>query len=141
MKINCIFCKIVRGDIPALKVYEDNYTLAFLDIAPVNPGHVLVISKFHAANLDDVDELMLAYMMRTVQKVGQAMRASLGVKGYNVIVNNGKVAGQLIDHTHIHVIPRYDKDGLTPWPQTKYKDDEARKIVAKIKAKIKVCQQ
>jgi histidine triad (HIT) family protein len=140
MKVNCIFCKIVRGDIPAFKVYEDGYTLAFLDIAPVNPGHVLVISKFHAANLDDVDDLMLAYMMRTVQKVGQAMRKSLGVKGYNVIVNNGKLAGQLVDHCHIHVIPRYEKDGLTPWPQAKYQDDEARKIVAKLKSGIiKIC--
>ena len=139
MKTNCIFCKIVAGDIPALKVYEDNYTLAFLDIAPVTPGHVLVISKFHASNLDDVDELMFAYMMRAVQRVGQSMRDSLGVKGYNVIVNNGKVAGQLVDHTHIHVIPRYEKDGLTPWPQTKYKDDEARKITAKLKSGIKVC--
>ncbi len=139
MKINCIFCKIVRGDISAFKVYEDSYTLAFLDIAPVTPGHVLVISKLHTANLDDVDDLMLAYMMRAVKKVGQSMRSTLGVKGYNVIVNNGQVAGQLVDHTHIHVIPRYDKDGLTPWPQTKYKDDEARKILAKLKSNIKAC--
>jgi len=139
MKTNCIFCKIVAGDIPALKVYEDNYILAFLDIAPVNPGHVLVISKFHAGNLDDVDDLMLAYMMRAVQRVGASMSKGLGVKGYNVIVNNGKVAGQLIDHTHIHVIPRYEKDGLTPWPQTKYKDDEARKITTKLKSGIKAC--
>ena len=137
MKINCLFCKIVRGDIPAFKVYEDDYTLAFLDIAPVAPGHVLVISKVHTANLDDVDDLMLAYMMRAVQKIGQAMRAALGVKGYNVIVNNGQVAGQLVDHTHIHIIPRYDRDGLTPWPQTKYRDDEARKIMAKLKSGLK----
>jgi histidine triad (HIT) family protein len=140
MKTNCIFCKIVANTIPSFKVYEDNYTLAFLDIAPVNPGHVVIVSKFHASNLDDVDDLMLAYMMRTVKRVGQAMRSGLGIKGYNVIVNNGKVAGQLIDHTHIHVIPRHEKDGLTNWPQTKYKDDEARKIMAKLKAVVKTCE-
>ena len=139
MKINCIFCKIVRGDIPCFKVYEDNYTLAFLDIAPVRPGHVLVIPKFHFTNLDDVDEVMLASMVRTAQRVGVAMKKALGTKGYNIIINNGSVAGQLIDHCHIHLIPRQEKDGLAPWPQGKYADGEASKIAAKIKDKIKIC--
>lgn len=139
MKVNCIFCKIIRGDIPAYKVYEDNNVLAFLDIAPVRPGHVLVAPKIHSGNLDDIDELMLACLMRAVKRVGRAMEKGLGVKGYNVIINNGAVAGQLIDHCHIHIIPRQSKDGLTPWPQSRYKDDEARKLAAKIKASIVIC--
>jgi len=134
MKMNCIFCKIVRGDITAFKVYEDSYTLAFLDIAPVTPGHVLVVAKLHSGNLDDVDDLMLAYIMRTVQRIGAALRKSLGVKGYNVIVNNGAVAGQLIDHFHVHLIPRRAEDGLRGWPQGKYQGDAAKKLAAKIKA-------
>jgi histidine triad (HIT) family protein len=136
MKVNCIFCKIIRGDIPAYTVYEDSYVIAFLDIAPVNPGHVLVAPKLHSGNLDDVDDLMLAYLLRAVKRVGRAMVSGLGVKGYNVMINNGAVAGQLIDHCHVHVIPRRPGDGLTGWPQARYKDDEARKVAAKIKAKI-----
>jgi len=139
MKVNCIFCKIVRGDIPAFKVYEDDHVLAFLDIAPVNPGHVLIIPKLHSANLDDVDDLMLAYLMRAVKQIGQAMKKSLGTAGYNVIINNGTVAGQLVDHCHIHLIPRRANDGLTAWPQSKYKSDEAKKMAAKIKSGIAVC--
>lgn len=136
MKVNCIFCKIIRGDIPALKVYEDDYILAFLDIAPVSPGHVLVVPKIHSKNLDDVDDVMLAYLLRGVKRVGLAMKKALGVDGYNVVINNGPVAGQLIDHCHIHIIPRRSGDGLTAWPPAKYQGDEAKKIVAKIKAKV-----
>ncbi len=139
MKTNCIFCKIISGDIPAYKVYEDSYVLAFLDIAPVNPGHVLVVPKIHSSNLDDIDELMLGYLMKVVRLIGRSMKKSLGANGYNVIINNGAVAGQLIDHCHVHLIPRHPKDGLTPWPQAKYKDDEPRKLAAKIKANVIVC--
>lgn len=139
MKLNCIFCKIVRGDIPAIKIYEDSHALAFLDISPVTSGHVLVVPKEHSQNLDDIDDLMLAYLMRAVQKIGVAMEKGLGVKGYNVIINNGADAGQLIDHCHLHVIPRYKNDKLTQWPHTKYTDDQARKVAAKIKSKLPVC--
>lgn len=138
MKVNCIFCKIVRGDIPSLKVYEDDYILAFLDISPVSFGHVLVIPKIHSRNLDDVDDLMLSYLMRGVKRIGQALKRGLGVDGYNVIINNGSVAGQLIDHCHIHVVPRRSDDGLTAWPHTEYKGDAAKKIAEKISSKVVV---
>jgi len=136
MKINCIFCKIARNDIPAFKIYEDDYVMAFLDIAPVSPGHILVAPKLHSGNLDDVDDLMLAYLLRAVRRLGKAVESGLGVTGYNVIINNGVVAGQMIDHCHVHLIPRRAKDGLNPWPQGKYPDDQARKVAAKIKAKL-----
>ncbi len=135
--MDCIFCQIIQGKIPAHKVYEDDDCLAFLDIAPVNKGHVLVIPKKHFLNLEEIDEVALSKLIITVKKVGQSLKIGLGVKGYNVQLNNGKVAGQVIGHIHFHVIPRFPQDGLKLWPQGKYKEGEPRKILEKIKNNFK----
>lgn len=130
---NCIFCKIAAGEIPSYKIYEDDEVLAFLDIAPVNPGHVLVIPKKHFRNLEDINEEELCKLMIVIKKIGQAIKDGLGVEGYNVIENNDPVAGQIINHLHFHIIPRRTDDGLGLWPQGKYANGEAEKIMNKVK--------
>jgi histidine triad (HIT) family protein len=131
--MDCIFCKIVAGDIPAYKVYEDDKVLAFLDIAPVNYGHTLVIPKEHFVNLEEIPEDKLTAVVAVVKKIGQALKQGLGVVGYNVQLNNDPVAGQVVPHLHFHVIPRQAGDGLRLWPQGKYADGEAEEVVEKIK--------
>lgn len=130
---DCIFCKIVAGEIPAAKIYEDNETLAFLDIAPVSQGHVLIVAKKHFANMEEIDEQILCSLIKTVKKIGQAMKMGLGITGYNIQVNNDPIAGQIIPHIHFHIIPRTEGDGLKLWPQGKYAEGEAEKIAEKIK--------
>ena len=107
---DCIFCKIVRGDIPCHKVYEDDDVLAFLDISQTTKGHTLVISKEHFRNLLYVPKDILAKVMGAAQKIAQAQVASLGAKGVNIINNTNEVAGQTIMHFHVHVIPRYSNE-------------------------------
>ena len=107
---DCIFCKIVRGDIPCHKVYEDDDVLAFLDISQTTKGHTLVISKEHFRNLLYVPKDILAKVMGAAQKIAQAQVASLGAKGVNIINNTNEVAGQTVMHFHFHVIPRYSNE-------------------------------
>jgi len=133
---DCIFCKIVAGEIPCTKVYEDDNILAFLDIAPVNPGHSLVITKKHYANLEEVPEAELVELIKAVKKIGKALKDGLGVKGYNVQENNDPVAGQIIPHIHFHVVPRQENDGLKLWPQKKYEEGQAQEVADKIKKSI-----
>lgn len=131
--MDCIFCKIISGKIPNHKVYEDEHTLAFLDIAPVNHGHTLVVSKKHFANFEEADEKTLCQLIKTVKKVGKALKNGLQVEGYNVGVNNDPIAGQIIPHLHFHIIPRIKGDGLKLWNQKKYGNGEAEKVLEKIK--------
>jgi histidine triad (HIT) family protein len=131
----CIFCQIIQGEIPSYRVYEDAESIAFLDINPTSPGHVLVMPKAHFVNLEDVSEVDLAATMQAVKKVGQSLKTNLGVLGYNVYENNDPVAGQLVPHLHFHVIPRRENDGLQLWPQRQYEPGEAEAILNKIKIK------
>jgi len=135
--MHCIFCSIIKREIKSDIVYEDNYTIAFLDIAPVSSGHILIVPKLHFANLEEVDELMLAYVMRSAKKLAAALTKGPKVSGYNIVVNNGAVAGQVIDHFHLHLIPRRKDDGLVAWPQNKYQAAEAASIAKKISSLIK----
>jgi histidine triad (HIT) family protein len=129
----CIFCKIVRADIPSYKVYEDDYTLAFLDIAPVSKGHTLVIPKKHYVNFEDIPEEELSAVIKTVKRVGRMLKENFGVVGYNMQVNNDSIAGQIIPHIHFHLIPREEGDGLELWPQGGYDPGEAEEIIKKIR--------
>lgn len=130
--IDCIFCKIVKGEIPCAKVYEDDNVLAFLDIAPVNIGHTLVISKEHFKDIHEVPESLVGDMMRVVKKISAALR-SLPADGVNVIMNNEGAAGQIIFHAHIHVIPRLKNDGFELWHGKRiYKDGEKEETAKKI---------
>ena len=120
---DCVFCKIVSGEIPSYKVYEDENTLAFLDIQPVSPGHTLVIHKKHFA----------CQLIKTVKKVGKILKKGLNLEAYNVQVNNDPLAGQVIPHVHFHLTPRLPGDGLRLWPQRKYESGEAEAVLAKLK--------
>ena len=131
--MDCIFCKIVAGELPCYKVYEDDDVLAFLDVAPVSFGHVLVVPKKHFVNMEDIPEDELCKVIKAVKKIGKALKGGLGVAGYNVQVNNDPIAGQIVPHIHFHVIPRREGDGLELWPQGKYGEGEAEEILEKIK--------
>lgn len=130
--MDCIFCKIIKGEIPSYKVYEDDDTLAFLDIQPVNPGHTLVVPKQHFENLEAIPEDMLCKVMSAVKKVGKTIKDNIA-PSYNIQENNDSVAGQVIPHIHWHVIPRQVNDGLRLWSQRKYETGEAESILEKIK--------
>ena len=129
---SCLFCKIVRGEIPAEKVYEDADTFAFLDIKPVNPGHTLVVPKEHYANIFEVPDALVTKMIATVKKIAHGVRDGLGVQDINIAMNNGEHSGQTVFHAHMHVIPRHEGDGHLPWKGTPYKENEADLIAQKI---------
>lgn len=115
---DCIFCKIANKEIPAEIFYEDEHTIAFIDIRPVSKGHSLVIPKKHFIDLLATDTDVLAAMMETVKKVGQGVMAATGATGFNLGVNTKAAAGQVVFHTHFHIIPRYAHDGLKMWPHS-----------------------
>lgn len=115
--MDCIFCRIVAGQIPCFKVFEDEATLAFMDINPLAEGHLLVIPKAHCANLWEADESTLSAVMATAGRVGRAMRSALGLDSLNVVQANGPHAAQSVPHLHLHLIPRRAGDGLgMDWP-------------------------
>jgi histidine triad (HIT) family protein len=131
--MSCVFCEIIKGNIPSYKVYEDDDVYAFLDIAPVSYGHTLVVPKEHYTNMEAIPEEVLRKLITAVKKVGKAVKEGLGVAGYNISENNDPVAGQVIPHIHFHIIPRRRGDGLKLWPQGKYGDGEAEDVAKKIK--------
>ena len=125
MDENCIFCKIISGKIPAAKVYEDAHCIAFLDINPAVKGHALVVPKTHAETLLDLTAEDLAAAMTVVQNLSGAIVNAVSAKGFNLLQNNRKVAGQVIPHVHFHIIPRYDGDNQDfSWKHTKYGEGE-----------------
>ncbi len=128
----CIFCQIVNQEIPANRVYEDTDTLAFLDIKPINAGHILVVPKKHYQNFEDVPEEELKKVIVTVKKMGALLKDKLGVVGYNVVENNDPVSGQIIAHLHFHVIPRHQVDGNAFWDQRDYQPGEAEEVMKKL---------
>lgn len=129
---SCIFCKIVHGELPSQKIYEDDKTYAFLDINPVNPGHTLVIPKKHTLDVFEIDEHEWYAVMRTVRKIAHALEKSLNPSGINLAMNNRSGAGQVVFHAHVHVMPRYPNDGHEPWKGSSYKANEAREITERI---------
>lgn len=134
---NCIFCKIVKGELPAIKVYENDKVIAFLDIHPVNPGHTLVVPKEHFENLLDGSDEVLKEIMLTIKKVAWAITRAFNLKGFNIEQNNGAVAGQIVPHLHWHIIPRFSDDGLRHWPGKEYKEGEMEEVGKKISEQIR----
>ncbi|MSR85708.1 HIT family protein [Candidatus Uhrbacteria bacterium] len=134
---DCLFCKIIAKEIPSTAVYEDVDVYAFLDVGPVNPGHVLVVPKAHSSGLLDTDPQMLKTWTIVVQNIARAVKLGLGVSGFNLQQNEGVVAGQTIMHLHAHIIPRYEHDGLKLWSSKRYASpEEAQTIAEKIKNKL-----
>jgi histidine triad (HIT) family protein len=131
----CIFCKIVRGDIPAVKVYEDGETLAFMDIHPNHKGHVLVVPKDHVENIYGIPAETAARLMVAVQKLSVAIKNAVDADGINISMNNESAAGQIIWHAHMHIIPRYNEDGGYVGTYT-YIAGEMEEIAEKVKAEL-----
>ena len=118
---NCIFCKIVAGQIPALRVFEDDSTLAFLDIGPLAEGHLLVVPKHHYARIEDVPPDGMAALAVHFPRLVRAVTKAVSAEGCNLLLNNERVAGQEVPHVHWHVIPRTAADGLGfRWKSSKY---------------------
>ena len=117
----CIFCKIIGGQIPAAKVYEDAHTFAFLDIAPFEKGHVLVVPKHHAAFLTDLPQPELLPVITAVQRVAALLLQKLPCDGFNLVQNNGACATQVVPHVHFHVVPRRNGQPVN-WTPGAYAD-------------------
>lgn len=136
MSADCIFCKIVAGQIPSTKVYEDAEILAFMDIGPIVKGHTLVIPKQHVNLVTEAPVGVLARVMSVVQKVAAAQMNALKADGVNIFQANGKAAGQVVPHLHFHVVPRFNTDGHNwNWAAKKYDDmKEMTALAEKIRA-------
>jgi len=131
----CIFCKIIEGDIPCAKVFEDDKVLSFLDISPANKGHALIVTKDHHETLLEIPDDVLDDLMLKARKIARALSSALGCEGFNILMNNKKVAGQLVLHAHVHVIPRFSRDGINLiWVPKKYNVKEIDEYREKIKS-------
>lgn len=136
---NCIFCKIIKGELPSSKIYEDELVYAFLDIAPINKGHLLVIPKNHHTSSSTIPENIAGRMFHIGSRLGVAFKRALDSDGFNLHLADGACAGQVVMHAHLHVIPRDVEDGFHwNWRQIEYRDDSEREeITAKILEKVK----
>ena len=130
---DCIFCKIIAGEIPCAKIYETDDVLAFLDIAPVNRGHALVIPKKHQENIFSLDPELGKELIMAMKKVGHALLEETQADGLNIGMNNFEAAGQLVFHAHWHLIPRFKDDGLKLWAQN---DPEDPKVLGELAARV-----
>ncbi len=113
--MDCIFCKIIKKEIPSSIIYEDDNYLCFLDIAPNTRGHCLVIPKKHTNNFTELDNNEVGDFAKLVHKLAPQIIKALNADGYVLGLNNGSAAGQVVDHVHWHIIPRYHNDGLKHW--------------------------
>jgi len=112
MKSECVFCRIITNELPSHKVFEDEHTVAILDINPINPGHILVIPKVHVERLSLLDDETATALFKAVKTIEEVVSEMPDCKGTNLIQNNGKPAGQLIDHVHVHIVPRVTGDSF-----------------------------
>lgn len=130
----CIFCGIASGQIPSVRVYEEEGVMAFLDIGPISDGHTLVIPKEHYCRLDECPDALLSRLSSVMRRIAAAVQKAMGADGYNVLCNNGRAAGQLIDHLHFHIIPRKTGDGLFQrWPSFRYPEGKAEQLAGQIR--------
>ena len=123
---NCLFCRIVNGEVPSVKVYEDDLVLAFLDLFPINFGHVLVIPKEHHTSAATIPEATAGRMFYVGARIGAALRHGLEADGFNFHLSDGTTAGQVVMHAHLHIVPRWADDNFHwNWRQLKYESDAA----------------
>lgn len=135
--MNCIFCKIINKEIPAKVIYEDNNFLVFLDISPVSKGHALVVPKKHAADFSSLPDKEAGKFARLVHNIAPQLVSTLGADGYNLGLNNGPAAGQIIGHVHWHIIPRYVGDDLHLWGANSEAKELLEETFNKLQGKIK----
>lgn len=129
---NCIFCQIVKGDIPAKKIYEDEHHLAFLSVGPASPGHTIVIPKKHTATFAELEASEATDLIKIVQKLAIEIKAKLHADAFNLGLNNGEIAGQVIPHVHWHIMPRYKNDGLVHWQVNEQAKEQMDETLAKL---------
>lgn len=131
---DCIFCKIIAGDIPCHNIYENADVLAFLDISPLSDGHTLVIPKLHFRTVAHCPADVLSTVAARLNEIAAAVVAATECDGYNILCNNGRAAGQIVDHVHFHVIPRKIADGIfSQWPSKVYTQGQAEALTEKIR--------
>lgn len=132
---DCIFCKIIAGSVPCMKVYEDEHTVAFMDVAKDVDGHILVVPKRHKKNILDCDEETLNALMRTVKTVSNHLVDNCGYDGVNLLNASDESAGQSVPHFHMHIIPRRVNDGIDAWPHFTGAEQEIEEVLKKIAIK------
>ncbi|MDF2538023.1 MAG: hypothetical protein K0S76_1044 [Herbinix sp.] len=133
MQNNCIFCKIIAGEIPSATLYEDEDFKVIMDIFPAAKGHAIILPKKHCENLYELEDASAEKVMKVARMVAAAIKAELNCDGLNLLQNNGEVAGQTVFHFHIHLIPRYRNDSLKmTWSQGKYEGQEAVELAKAI---------
>jgi len=146
MTKNCVFCKIIKKEIPSTIIYETKSTLSFLDLNPVNPGHALVIPKKHSKNHLEMSDNQVKDLAVVVKKIAIAVKKAVKANGLNINTNIEKAANQAVFHTHIHIVPRFNNDGirppvsktnLKPSSHKKYKKGEIEETAEKIKTLLK----
>ncbi|MEW6348920.1 MAG: HIT domain-containing protein [Thermodesulfobacteriota bacterium] len=135
---DCIFCKIAAGEIPCTRVFEDDRTLAFMDICPLNKGHLLVIPKEHFEHIGEIDPTLYGHLCAVICRLAHAAGKSLEPHGMNVMQLNGKAGNQVVPHVHVHLVPRWEGDGLTicAWEPVAGDKDEITAHAEKIKSKL-----
>lgn len=132
---DCVFCKIVAGQIPSGKVHEDELTLAFMDIGEVSPGHVLVTVKPHVENIYGLNDALAAAVFQTAARVARAVRNAYSPEGVTLYQANGVAAGQTVFHFHLHLVPRYARDGMRlSWPTKNPPREQLEANAAKLRA-------
>lgn len=127
---NCVFCRIVAGELPCSTVYEDEIVLCFLDIAPLAPGHALIIPKAHHTSLTTLPAETAGHLMSVAPRIAQALTRAVKGDGFNLLLSNGACAGQVVPHTHLHLVPRSPNDGvILPTKTVEYQDEEQRDAI------------
>jgi histidine triad (HIT) family protein len=136
--MECIFCKIIAGEIPAVKVLDEELVIAFMDINPSNQGHMLVVPKRHAENIFEIYENDLEATIRAVKRCAKAVKEAVNAEGITILQLNGKASDQIVPHLHIHVIPRWANDGLpvSTWEMKQGDMEEIQDIARKVKEHI-----
>ncbi len=134
---DCIFCKIIAGEIPAAKLVETDKVVSFLDINPVNPGHALIVPRRHVSSFLDLQQNELHVMIFVARRVAAAVTEATGSPAFNILQNDGEAAGQIVDHCHMHVIPRAPEDGFSlGWRQLSYEEGELEALQVAIRRRL-----
>ncbi len=129
---DCIFCKIIKGDVPSSKIYDDKAVYAFLDISPINPGHTLIVPKRHCIDIYEMTTEEVAHVFSVAQRIAKAVVVGVQADAFNIGMNNGKAAGQIVMHAHVHVIPRFANDGHEHWHGKQYGEGQQAEVAKRI---------
>ena len=133
---DCIFCKIISKEVPSNMVYENDKIFAFLDNNPVNKGHTLVLPREHHVDMLDTPDDVLSDMITRAKKIAESIMKAVNADGFNTSLNTKPAAGQVIFHTHLHIIPRFENDGFKHWHGAKLAPEEMQKIAEDIKKEL-----